>query len=198
MGLGHSAGLLLRELLHAGHRFYEVLHLHVLAVDVLVALLHPDLKDGCDAHDDTDLGDDDWVENVSVHRQFKLEIQHHDAERVSEEHENVVVHLLLLVDVDTNQFGRFQAGRPHDLVLVGVKVVLEHLEGLVTTPHLYNRSEELEPIARQVKPVLPAFDGLFMPVGLAEEGGQDQIRVVKQVVEGRRELANDQEQVFEG
>jgi len=90
------------QLLDSRHALHKVLHFDVSTMYVLVALLHPNFKNAGDAHDCSDLCNDDGVEDIPVDGQLQFVVKHHDAERVAEEHENMVVHLKLLSDVESD------------------------------------------------------------------------------------------------
>ena len=106
------------QLLNSRHALDKVLHFDVSTMYVLVSLLHPNFENAGDAHDCTDLRNDNWVEDIPMDGQLQLVVEHHDPERVAEENENVIVHLHLLSDVQSDQLSCLDASSSNNFVAV--------------------------------------------------------------------------------
>mgnify|MGYP007004946423 CR=1 FL=1 len=61
---------------------------------------------------------------------------------------------------------------------MGSELSLHFVEQIARLTHFFDRSEQLEPIANQVKPIFPPFDRFFVLVLAAEDCIQEQVRVV--------------------
>jgi len=61
---------LLGQLLNSRHTLDEVPHFDESSLDVLVSFFHPDFEDGSDAHQNSELSNDDGVEELNVDGQI--------------------------------------------------------------------------------------------------------------------------------
>ena len=125
-----------------------------------------------------------------MNRQLKLVVKHHDAERVTEQYKDVVIHLQPRFNEEAHELGRFEASCADNLVIVLPQVCLHFVEDVNSFAHFRERSEELEPVANEIKPIFPALDYLLVIMMATKHGLQHQVRVVKQVVQRRGELDN--------
>lgn len=126
------------QLLNSRHALDKVLHFDVSTMYILVALLHPNFENAGDAHDCSDLRNDDRVEDIPVDGQLQLVVKHHDSERVAEEYENVIVHLELLSDVESDQLSCLDAGSSNNFVAVVHKLISHLVQILVRLAHLHD------------------------------------------------------------
>ena len=63
-------------------------------------LFHPNFEDSSNADNDADFSHYNRVKDVSMDRQLKFIVEHHDTERVANYNEYVVIEFEFLADVD--------------------------------------------------------------------------------------------------
>lgn len=88
-------------------------------------MFEPDFKEWGDVLNQSEEGDGDRVENVFPERNAQFEVKHEDAERVSDEHEQLVIEGGLEIDILSHQLGGFEAGRAHNLVVVWAQLFVD-------------------------------------------------------------------------
>ena len=162
-----------------------------------MARFHPYLEYTGDAHHDADLGHHYRGQDIAMDWELELIVKHHDPKGVPDQDEHVIVHLELLPDEKRHKLRRFYACGPHDFVRIVFEFAAELLEHDLAAAHFHDGTEELEPIANKIEPVLPSLDDRSVGVLGPKDGLQHQVSVIQQVVECLRELVDEKEQVLE-
>ena len=101
------------------------------------------------------------------------------------------------MDEKTNQFSGFKASRADHFLIVILELFLDGVQELEWAPYFHDGAEKLKPVPTQVKPILPVLDDFLVLVFGAEDGLNDEVWVVEQVVQRGESLARQQEQICE-